>query len=231
MATLMNGSNKSMSAPVTEDISIGGSLSHEDGIDLDGKVILQPNLSEEEIEKQKRMEEYKEELVKIQEDIATLRLVLNDKVKRENELKTLMGVSFVDEIKQDFAESLNSIKSTTAFQKAAQTFTDIGASVAQNDAYQKTSAGLKSATQKITPSFSSIGTSMKSGLGNFRNSTMFKSFETGISSTFSTNKMKNSQSEFQVDGSAERTNGMPTSKSTLGTTNGVNKHDAIPEDN
>lgn len=60
------------------------------------------------------MNEYKEELIKIQEDIATLKLVLNDKLKRENELKTLLGISFVDEIKQDFAESFNSIKSTTA---------------------------------------------------------------------------------------------------------------------
>jgi len=228
--SLNNG--KSMTASATEDISISG---NEEGIDLDGKAILQPNLSEEDIEKQKKMEEYKEELLKIQEDIATLRLVLNDKVKRENELKTLMGVSFVDEIKQDFVEGLTSIKQTTAFQKAAQTFTDLGASVAQNDAYQKTSEGFKSAAQKITPSISSIGTSMKSGLGNFRNSSMFKSFETGISSTFSSNKMKNSQSEFSVDeGLGRGSSTMPTSKSTLGTpsmhSNGVAKHEAILED-
>jgi hypothetical protein len=40
--------------------------------------------------------------------------VLNDKLKRENELKTLMGISFVDEIKQDFSEGFNQIKSFTA---------------------------------------------------------------------------------------------------------------------
>lgn len=53
----------------------------------------------------------------IQEDIATLRLVLNDKIKRENELKTLLGVSVLDEIKQDFAEGFNQIKSTSAYVK------------------------------------------------------------------------------------------------------------------
>ena len=52
--------------------------------------------------------------IKIQEDIGTLRLVLNDKLKRENELKTLLGISFIDEIKNDFAEGLNTVKSTTA---------------------------------------------------------------------------------------------------------------------
>jgi hypothetical protein len=39
---------------------------------------------------------------------------LNDKIKRENELKNLLGISFVDEIKQDFAEGFNQIKSTNA---------------------------------------------------------------------------------------------------------------------
>lgn len=75
------------------------------------------------------MNEYREELAKvynlilinffnyffqIQEDIGTLRLVLNDKIKRENELKTLLGISFVDEIKHDLNEGLSSIKSSVA---------------------------------------------------------------------------------------------------------------------
>ena len=36
-------------------------------------------------------------------------------MKRENELKTLLGISFVDEIKQDFSEGLNQIKSMSAW--------------------------------------------------------------------------------------------------------------------
>lgn len=223
MASLTNGNKNGLS----EDISIG-----DDGIELNGKAALVPNLSEEELEKQKRQQEYKEELSKIQEDIATLRLVLNDKLKRENELKALLGVTFVEEIKQDFAEGFNSIKSSTAFQKAAQTITGLGSTVSQNDAYQKTTAGLKSATQKITPAFSTLGGTMKSSLGSFRNSSMFKSFEAGIGSTLSTGRMKNSRSEFNVEGSPEH-GGMTTSHSVLGTTtttNGVAKHDAIPED-
>lgn len=53
-------------------------------------------------------------LFKIQEDIATLRLVLNDKLKRENELKTLLGISFLTEMKQDLALGLTSVKGTSA---------------------------------------------------------------------------------------------------------------------
>jgi len=212
------GSNKSssvLSASNTEDISIGGI---DEGIDMNGRGgKLQPNLTEDELEKQKRAEEYKEELAKIQEDIATLRLVLNDKLKRENELKTLLGVSFVDEIKQDFSEGLNQIKSMTA--------------------YQKTTAGLKSASQAITPAFQSFGGSMKSSLGNLRNSNMFKSIETGFATTIGTSRMKTSQSEF-INTDANSLNGskdtMTTSRSTLGTTtvtsNGLTKHDTILED-
>lgn len=213
MANLTNGK----SHPITEDISINSGLG-DDGIDLNGRASLQQNLNEEQdLEKQRLMQEYREELNKIQEDISTLKLVLNDKLKRENELKTLLGVSFVDEIKQDFTEGFNSIKSTTA--------------------YQKTSSGLKTASQKITPAFQSLGGTMKnslSNLGNLRNTSMFKSFEAGISSTLSTTRMKNSKSEFAVDGNEPGS--MTTSKSTLGTTsvsgstNGASKHDTILED-
>ena len=76
---------KSTIPPVTEDISIGGfywfcqliSISFhfqclslickgiDDGIDLNGKGTLQPNMSEEEIERLKRQDEYREELVKV----------------------------------------------------------------------------------------------------------------------------------------------------------------------
>jgi hypothetical protein len=41
-------------------------------------------------------------------------MVLNDKLKREHELKALLGITFVDEMKQDLSEGLNTIKSTNA---------------------------------------------------------------------------------------------------------------------
>lgn len=177
---------------------------NDESIDLNGKATLKANFTEQDAEKQKLMDEYKEELSKIQEDIATLRLVLNDKIKRENELKALLGISVLDEIKQDFAESFNQIKTSNA--------------------YQKTTATLVGASQKITPAFQTLGGTVKTSLGNLKNSSMFQSFQNGFSS-FSTNKMKQSQSEFHVEGS-DSTGKMTTSKSTLGTTNGT-----ILEDN
>lgn len=220
--------------PVTEDISIGGI---DDGIDINNQASLQPNLSEEELEKQRRQEEYKEELTKIQEDIATLRLVLNDKLKRENELKTLLGISFLTEMKNDLANGLTTVKGTSAFQQVAQTFSEIGSTVTNNDAYKQTTAGVKTSVQKVTPGFTMIGTSIKGSLSNLKNSTYFKSFNDGLASTVNTvqGKLKNSQSAFNVDDSVSNNNTMSSSQSTLGTsdttTNGVGKHETIKEDN
>lgn len=41
-------------------------------------------------------------------------MVLNEKLKREQELKTLLGISFTDELKHDFQEGLNQIKQLNA---------------------------------------------------------------------------------------------------------------------
>jgi len=65
----------------------------------------------------KQEEDYRQELMKVQDEIVTLRQVLSAKLRRENELKTLLGVGFVDDLKQDWNETVSDIKATTAYQK------------------------------------------------------------------------------------------------------------------
>lgn len=88
------------------------------------------------------------ELAKVQDEIVTLRQVLGAKLKRENELKTLLGVGFVDDLKQDWNETVHDIKSTTAYQKTAET--------------------LQAASDKITPVVQTVNTSLKSRLGSLK---------------------------------------------------------------
>jgi hypothetical protein len=90
------------------------------------------------------------ELMKVQDEIVTLRQVLGAKLKRENELKTLLGVGFVDDLKQDWNETVSDIKSTTAYQKTAETFT--------------------AASEKIAPTLQTVNSTFKSGLGSLRSS-------------------------------------------------------------
>ncbi|RNA32984.1 tumor D54-like isoform X4 [Brachionus plicatilis] len=221
MSNIQNGKDTQINQ-LSDDTSIEAVLCDE-GIEIGNAILQQTN--EDQLEKEKLMTEYREELAKIQEDIGTLRLVLNDKIKRENELKTLLGISFVDEIKHDLNEGFTTIKSSVAYQKTAQTLSDLTSTLVSNEAYQKTSAGFKSATQKITPAFQTLGGTMKSSLGSLRNASLFKSFETGIGSTFNGSKLKNSHSEFIADANSP-SEGIPTSK----TTNGIAK-EAIMEDN
>jgi len=118
----------------------------------------------------KQEEDYRQELMKVQDEVVTLRQVLSAKLKRENELKTLLGIGFVDDLKQDWNETVTDIKSTTAYQKTAET--------------------LNTATEKIAPTLQSVNSSLKSGFGAIRNSPYFKSFENTVESTVNAVKSK-----------------------------------------
>jgi hypothetical protein len=86
--------------------------------------------------------------MKVQDEIITLRQVLGAKLKRENELKTLLGLGFVDDLKHDWNETVHDIKSSTAYQKTAET--------------------LQAASDKITPAIQTVNTTIKSRLGSLR---------------------------------------------------------------
>lgn len=86
--------------------------------------------------------------MKVQDEIVTLRQVLSAKLRREYELKTLLGVGIVDDIKQDWNETVSDLKSTAAYQKTAETFS--------------------AASEKIAPTLQSVNSSLKSGIGSLR---------------------------------------------------------------
>ncbi len=83
--------------------------------------------------------------MKIQDEIVTLRQVLGAKLKRENELKTLLGVGFVEDLKQDWNDTVHDIKSSNAYQKTAET--------------------LQAASDKISPVVQTVNTTFKTRLG------------------------------------------------------------------
>lgn len=136
----------------------------------------------------------RQELLKVQDEIVTLRQVLAAKIKREQELKTLLGMGFVDDLKHDFAETMNDIKSTNAFQKTAETF--------------------QAATDKIAPTLQNVNTSFKTRLGFLRNSTYFKTFENTIGSTVNAVKSKVSSSKSVMNFSAREHDDHQVSMST-----------------
>lgn len=138
--------------------------------------------------------------MKVQDEIVTLRQVLSAKLKRENELKTLLGIGFVEDLKQDWNETVHDIKSTTAYQKTAETFS--------------------AASDKIAPTIQSVNSTLKSGLGSLRNSSYFKTFENTVGSTVSAVKSKITPSRSvnftgdETDGAQSASEGFMTSSAT-----------------
>lgn len=108
--------------------------------------------------------------MKVQDEIVTLRQVLSAKLKRENELKTLLGVGFVEDLKQDWNETVSDIKSTAAYQKTAETF--------------------NAASEKVAPTLQAVNSSIKQSLGSLRSSSYFKTFESTLGSTVNAVKSK-----------------------------------------
>ncbi|KAL3889985.1 hypothetical protein ACJMK2_002294 [Sinanodonta woodiana] len=120
--------------------------------------------------KERQMREWRAELEKVEQEITTLRQVLGSKVRYASELKRKLGISPLQEMKQDFSEGLKFIK--------------------ESDTYQKTSAAAKSAVEKTSNVASSIGASVSRKLGDIRNSDTFKSLEVKVESTYASVKAK-----------------------------------------
>ncbi|NP_001087729.1 tumor protein D52 like 1 L homeolog [Xenopus laevis] len=121
-------------------------------------------LSEEE------KEELKSELVKLENEIVTLRQVLAAKEKHLVEIKQKLGVSVMNELKQNFSRSWHDVQTHSAYKKTQETLSQ---------------AGLK-ATAAIT----NVGSAIGKKLGDMRNSPTFKSFEERVENTVTSLKAK-----------------------------------------
>ncbi|XP_045063205.1 tpd52 like 2b isoform X12 [Coregonus clupeaformis] len=128
---------------------------------------LPPGLTEEEAE------ELRSELVKVEEEVNTLRQVLLAKEKHSADLKRKLGLSPLNELKQNLSKGWQDVQTSNAYLTASATLDDI----AQSEAYKKTSETLSVAGQKTTAAFSTMGTALSRKLGDMRNSPTFKSFE------------------------------------------------------
>ncbi|KAI3380048.1 hypothetical protein SNEBB_002057 [Seison nebaliae] len=122
---------------------------------------VEPQLSEQEIET------LKNDLNRIQDEIGTLRHVLQVKVREESEIKAKLGITALDEIQAQMQDQFKTLQSSVA--------------------YQKTAEGLKTATDKITPAFQTLGKK----IGTLGNSSVMKNF----GSTFTNVKQKVSGSK------------------------------------
>ncbi|XP_071229317.1 tumor protein D54-like isoform X13 [Salvelinus alpinus] len=169
--------------PVGQDINLNspnkglgpaGGVDSLTGVSVEGGAMgvaavntLPPGLTEEEAE------ELYSELTKVEEEINTLRQVLLAKEKHSADLKRKLGLSPLNELKQNLTKGWQDVQTSNAYLTASATLDDI----AQSEAYKKTSETLSVAGQKTTAALSTMGTALSRKLGDMRNSPTFKSFE------------------------------------------------------
>ncbi|XP_074166036.1 tumor protein D53 isoform X6 [Sminthopsis crassicaudata] len=115
-------------------------------------------------------EELKTELVKLEDEITTLRQVLTAKEKHLVEIKQKLGMNLMNELKQNFSKGWHEMQTTTAYKKTHETLSHAG--------------------QKATAAFSNVGTAISKKFGDMRNSPTFKSFEERVETTVTSLKTK-----------------------------------------
>ncbi|XP_068564961.1 tumor protein D53 isoform X1 [Cebidichthys violaceus] len=150
--------------------------------DMASEVHLNSSLTEEE------REEIQQELAKLEEEISTLKQVLTSKEKQHAELKQKLGMTSLNELRNNLSRGWHDMQTTTAYKKTSETLSTAG---------QKTSAAFNTLGSAITRKFgdmrsNSIGYSIRHSMSmpTMRNSPSFKSFEEKVETTVSTIKTK-----------------------------------------
>nr|XP_048275944.1 tumor protein D52 isoform X1 [Myodes glareolus] len=146
----------------------------EEGEDAVAMLSAPENLSEEE------QDELRRELAKVEEEIQTLSQVLAAKEKHLAEIKRKLGISSLQEFKQNIAKGWQDVTATSAYKKTSETLSQAG---------QKASAAFSSVGSVITKkledvklqafshSFSIRSIQHSISMPAMRNSPTFKSFE------------------------------------------------------
>nr|XP_057908056.1 tpd52 like 2b isoform X2 [Doryrhamphus excisus] len=133
------------------DVSVEGALGNSGNP-------LPPGLTEEEAE------ELRSELGKVEEEISTLRQVLLAKEKHALALKRKLGLSPLNELKQNLTKSWQDVQTSNAYLSASATLDDIS----HSEAYKKTQETLSQAGQKTSAAITTMGSAISRKLGDMR---------------------------------------------------------------
>ncbi|XP_015220459.2 tpd52 like 2b isoform X2 [Lepisosteus oculatus] len=191
----LNSPNKGLGSDTMTDVPVEGAAGNP-------STTLPPGLSEEETE------ELKTELNKVEEEIHTLRQVLSAKEKHAYELKRKLGLTPLNELKQNLTKGWQDVQTSTAFVKTTEklgewnekvTSSDLYVSaretledISQSEAYKKTQETLSQAGQKTSAALSTVGTAISRKIGDMRALPFSHSFGYSIRHSISMPAMRNS---------------------------------------
>ncbi|XP_064154081.1 tpd52 like 2b isoform X2 [Anguilla rostrata] len=170
----LNSPNKGLGVDSLTDVPVGGAASNASN----AASTVPLGLTEEEAE------ELRTELSKVEEEIHTLRQVLSAKEKHSYELKRKLGLSPLNEFKQNITKGWQDVQTSNAYVKATEKLGEWNEKVAGSDlylsasatledisrseAYKKTQETLTQAGQKTSAALSTMGTAISKKLGDMR---------------------------------------------------------------
>uniref|UniRef100_A0A7N8YC13 Tpd52 like 2b n=1 Tax=Mastacembelus armatus TaxID=205130 RepID=A0A7N8YC13_9TELE len=129
---------------------------------------LPPGLTEEEAE------ELHTELTKVEEEIGTLRQVLSAKERHATELKRKLGLSPLNELRQNLTKSWQDVQTSNAYVRSTEKLSEWNEKVTSSDLYKKTQETLSQAGQKTSAALTTVGSAISKRLGDMRYSMIFK---------------------------------------------------------
>ncbi|XP_066558451.1 tpd52 like 2b isoform X3 [Amia ocellicauda] len=169
----LNSPNKGLVSDTMTDVPVEGATSS-------ANTMLPTGLTEEE------SEELRIELSKVEEEIHTLRQVLSAKERHANELKRKLGLSPLNELKQNLTKGWQDVQTSNAFVKTTEKFGEWNEKVTSSDlylsasatledisrseAYKKTQETLSQAGQKTSAALSTVGTAISRRIGDMSSS-------------------------------------------------------------
>ncbi|XP_076840006.1 tpd52 like 2b isoform X3 [Brachyhypopomus gauderio] len=138
-------------------------------------VTLPPGLTEDEAE------ELRIELTKVEEEIQTLRQVLLAKERHASELKRKLGLSPLNELKQNISKGWQDVQTSNAYKKTQETLSQAGQKTSAAFTTMGSAISRKLGDMRALPFSNSFGSnySIRHSISMpvMRNSQTFKSFE------------------------------------------------------
>ncbi|XP_072532112.1 tumor protein D52 isoform X1 [Salminus brasiliensis] len=151
----------------------------EDAVTTVGQTAPSTALTEEE------QEELRNELTKVEEEIQTLSQVLASKEKQVAEIKRKLGITPLNELKQNLSKSWQEVTTSTAYKRTSETLSQAGqkATAAFTSVGSAISRKLEDVRlQSFSNSFSIRSIQHSTSMPVMRNTPTFKSFEERVES-------------------------------------------------
>uniref|UniRef100_A0A915KJP9 Tumor protein D54 n=1 Tax=Romanomermis culicivorax TaxID=13658 RepID=A0A915KJP9_ROMCU len=101
-------------------------------------------------------EHLKQELQKTESEIATLRIVLNTRIKEANDLKRRLGLTPWQEFTEDVNQGLNKVKQSEAYHRTNELLQQAGDKVSHTFGQLRQSSLFKSMEDKVGSAYSNV---------------------------------------------------------------------------